>query len=89
MKYLYMAGASDFIDHECTFSLLRLNTKFNFTIPELIINGHEDLSGRIFKLAPYWGYGLFHLNITGGLFFVSPEKFNQKHFFQIFNSGVK
>uniref|UniRef100_A0A336N1C5 CSON011029 protein n=1 Tax=Culicoides sonorensis TaxID=179676 RepID=A0A336N1C5_CULSO len=68
-KNLKVENMDNFINHKLTFSLLTMRSKFNFTLPDIIAQGFQDIRGHVFTVLPHWAYGNFRIAPTNVRFF--------------------
>lgn len=50
-----------FINNKLTFSMITMKSKFNFTFPDIIAQGFQDIRGHVFTVLPHWAYGDFYV----------------------------
>ncbi|XP_063695687.1 uncharacterized protein LOC134827082 [Culicoides brevitarsis] len=50
-----------FINNKLTFNMLTMKAKFNFTFPDIVVQGFQDIRGHVFTVMPQWAYGDFRI----------------------------
>lgn len=41
--------------------MITMKSKFNFTFPDIIAQGFQDIRGHVFTVLPHWAYGDFYV----------------------------
>jgi len=60
-KQLRVDNLDNFINNQLTINIITMKSKFNFTFPDIIAQGFEDIRGHVFSYLPFWTYGDFYM----------------------------
>lgn len=50
--------------------MLTMKSKFNFTFPDIVAQGFQDIRGHVFSVMPQWAYGDFRVAPVSKCFYV-------------------
>jgi hypothetical protein len=71
-KNLRIDNLDHFVNNKLDVSIIKMKASFEFTFPDLIFSGFEDVNAKVFSVAPFWAHGNFsiapkNVQITGDI----------------------